>query len=70
MELTLIIRQGTSDTLNCPKYYTRLMPKEHTTKKIKIPFICDVMPCLVETPNLTLKMIQSNDLSLIAFFRN
>jgi hypothetical protein len=43
MELTLIIRQDTSDTLTVQNLI------QGCTKKIKIPFICDVMPCLVET---------------------
>jgi len=49
MELTLIIRQGMSDTLTIQNLIQGCCQEEHTTKKIKIPFICDVMSCLVET---------------------
>jgi hypothetical protein len=48
MELTLIIRQGTSDTLTVQNLIQGCCQEEHTTKKIKTPFICDVMSCLVE----------------------
>ena len=49
MELTLIIRQATSDILTVQNLIRGCYQQEHTIKKIKIPFICDVMPCLVET---------------------
>jgi hypothetical protein len=49
VELTLIIRQGMSDILTVQKLIQGCCQEEHTTKKIKIPFICDVMPFLVET---------------------
>lgn len=48
LELTLIIRQGTTNILTVQNLVWGCQ-EEHTIKKIKISFICDVMPCLVET---------------------
>jgi hypothetical protein len=46
----LIVGQGTSDIFTVQNFIKGCCQEEHTTKKVKIPVVYDVMPCsLVET---------------------